>query len=91
MPEPIVPPALLANRVVAVSVGAGFLTGAAMFGAISFVPLYAGGMLINYIPPELWLLHLYMPHIAEPTVTSDRAHNLGIVSERAEHANRSTG
>jgi EmrB/QacA subfamily drug resistance transporter len=41
VPEPIVPPALLANRVVAVSVGAGFLTGAAMFGAISFVPLYA--------------------------------------------------
>jgi EmrB/QacA subfamily drug resistance transporter len=39
--EPIVPPALLRHRVVAVSVICGLLTGAAMFGAISYVPLYA--------------------------------------------------
>ena len=39
--EPIVPPSLFRERVVAVSVACGFLTGAAMFGAISYVPLYA--------------------------------------------------
>ena len=39
--EPIVPPAVLGERTVAVSVACGFLNGAAMFGAISFVPLYA--------------------------------------------------
>ena len=39
--EPIVPPALMRHRVVAVSVVCGLLTGAAMFGAISYVPLYA--------------------------------------------------
>jgi EmrB/QacA subfamily drug resistance transporter len=43
--DPIVPFKLFANRVVAVSVAAGFLAGVAMFGAISFVPLYAQGAL----------------------------------------------
>jgi EmrB/QacA subfamily drug resistance transporter len=43
--DPVVPPALLRRRTVAVAVAAGFLTGAAMFGAISFVPLYAQGVL----------------------------------------------
>jgi diadenylate cyclase len=52
----------------------------------SIVRLYAGGTLVNEILPELWLLHRYMPHIAEPTLTSDRAHNLGIVSERTEQS-----
>ena len=46
--------------------------------------LYAAGALITEILPELWLLHRYMPHIAEATLTSDRTHNLGIVSERSE-------
>ena len=44
-PEPIVPFALFSNRVVTVSVIAGFLAGIAMFGAISFVPLFAQGVL----------------------------------------------
>ena len=39
--DPIVPLGLFRNRVVAVSVTAGFLAGVAMFGAISFVPLFA--------------------------------------------------
>ncbi|HEV2705535.1 MAG TPA: MDR family MFS transporter [Pyrinomonadaceae bacterium] len=42
-PDPVVPFAMFRNRVVAVSVGAGFLAGVAMFGAISFVPLFAQG------------------------------------------------
>lgn len=41
--EPIIPLDLLRNRVVAVAVIVGFLAGAAMFGAISFVPLFAQG------------------------------------------------
>lgn len=40
-PDPLVPLELFRNRVVAVSVSAGFLAGVAMFGAISFVPLFA--------------------------------------------------
>jgi EmrB/QacA subfamily drug resistance transporter len=43
--DPIVPLELFRNRVVAVSVVAGFLAGVAMFGAISFVPLFAQGAL----------------------------------------------
>jgi EmrB/QacA subfamily drug resistance transporter len=44
-PDPIVPLGLFRNRVVSVSVAAGFLAGVAMFGAISFVPLFAQGAL----------------------------------------------
>jgi EmrB/QacA subfamily drug resistance transporter len=43
--DPIVPLELFRNRVVSVSVAAGFLAGVAMFGAISFVPLFAQGAL----------------------------------------------
>lgn len=38
--EPIVPLRLFANRIVAAAVVTGFLAGMAMFGAISFVPLF---------------------------------------------------
>lgn len=44
-PDPVVPLDLFRNRVVAVAVAAGFLAGVAMFGAISFVPLFAQGAL----------------------------------------------
>ena len=44
-PDPIIPFELFRNRTVSVSIGAGFLAGVAMFGAISFVPLYAQGAL----------------------------------------------
>ncbi len=44
-PDPIVPLGLFRNRVVSVAVAAGFLAGVAMFGAISFVPLFAQGAL----------------------------------------------
>lgn len=43
--DPIIPFELFRNRVVAVSICAGFLAGVAMFGAISFVPLFAQGAL----------------------------------------------
>ncbi len=43
--EPIVPLKLFSNRVVAVAVAVGFLAGVSMFGAISFVPLFAQGAL----------------------------------------------
>lgn len=41
--EPIVPLALFRNRVVVIALVVGFLAGVAMFGAISFVPLFAQG------------------------------------------------
>ena len=43
--DPIIPFALFKNRTIAVAVGAGFLAGVAMFGAISFIPLFAQGAL----------------------------------------------
>ena len=43
--DPIIPFDLFKNRTISVSVGAGFLAGVAMFGAISFVPLFAQGAL----------------------------------------------
>jgi EmrB/QacA subfamily drug resistance transporter len=43
--DPIIPFDLLRNKTVSVSVAAGFLAGVAMFGAISFVPLFAQGAL----------------------------------------------
>ena len=43
--DPIIPFDLFKNRMVSVSVGAGFLAGVAMFGAISFIPLFAQGAL----------------------------------------------
>ncbi len=41
--EPILPLGLFRNRVVAISVLGGFFLGVAMFGAISFIPLFAQG------------------------------------------------
>ena len=43
--DPIIPFHLFKNRTVSVSVAAGFLAGVSMFGAISFVPLFAQGAL----------------------------------------------
>jgi EmrB/QacA subfamily drug resistance transporter len=43
--DPLIPFELFRNRTVAVAVGAGFLSGVAMFGVISFVPLFAQGAL----------------------------------------------
>lgn len=44
-PDPLIPFKLFRNRVVTVAVIAGFLAGVGMFGAISFVPLFAQGAL----------------------------------------------
>jgi EmrB/QacA subfamily drug resistance transporter len=41
VPDPLIPFRLFRNRVVTVSVIAGFFAGVGMFGAISFVPLFA--------------------------------------------------
>ena len=43
--EPIIPFSLFRNRTILVAVVAGFLAGVAMFGAISFIPLFAQGTL----------------------------------------------
>jgi len=51
----------------------------------SIVRIYSDGTLSNEILPELWLLHRYMPHIAQPSLTRDDAHNIGIVTDRTEH------
>jgi EmrB/QacA subfamily drug resistance transporter len=43
--DPIIPFELFRNRTISVAVSAGFLGGVAMFGAISFIPLFAQGAL----------------------------------------------
>jgi EmrB/QacA subfamily drug resistance transporter len=43
--DPVVPFKMFRNRVVAVAIGAGFLAGVSMFGALTFVPLMAQGAL----------------------------------------------
>jgi len=43
--DPVVPLELFRNRVVAISIAIGFLAGIAMFGAITFIPLMAQGVL----------------------------------------------
>ena len=43
--DPIIPFQLLRNKTVAVSIIAGFFAGVAMFGGISFIPLFAQGTL----------------------------------------------
>ena len=43
--DPIIPFDLFKNRTISVAVAAGFLAGVAMFGAISFIPLFAQGAL----------------------------------------------
>ena len=44
-PDPLIPFELFNNRTVLIAVIAGFLGGVAMFGAISFIPLFAQGAL----------------------------------------------
>jgi EmrB/QacA subfamily drug resistance transporter len=44
-PEPIVPFSLFKNRMMTVGAVIGFLLGAAMFGALSFIPLFVQGVL----------------------------------------------
>ena len=83
-PEREQPLGLGTRHIAAVSISAGNRAIAIVVSESSIVRLYAAGTLITEILPELWLLHRYMPHIAEPTLTSDRTHNLGIVSERTE-------
>jgi DNA integrity scanning protein DisA with diadenylate cyclase activity len=78
------------RHIAAASVSAATGAVAVVVSESSIVRLYAAGALIAEILPELWLLHRYMPHIAEATLTSDRTHNLGIVSERTEQASLSS-
>jgi len=44
-PDPVIPFPLFKNKTISVSVAAGFLGGVAMFGVISFIPLFAQGAL----------------------------------------------
>ena len=84
LPQTQQPLGLGTRHIAAASISAATGAVAVVVSESSIVRLYAAGALITEVLPELWLLHRYMPHIAEATLTRDRAHNLGIVSERAE-------
>ncbi|MFY0543616.1 MDR family MFS transporter [Brevibacillus sp. H7] len=45
VPEPLLPLTLFQNRIVSVSAVLGFLLGAAMFAAVSYIPLYVQGVI----------------------------------------------
>jgi len=45
----------------------------------SVVRIYAEGTLVNEILPEVWLLHRYISHFADPELMNDTAQNLAIV------------
>jgi diadenylate cyclase len=47
----------------------------------SVVRVYAQGVLVTEILPEIWLLHRYMPHIVKPNFESDDLQNLAIISD----------
>jgi len=49
----------------------------------SVVRIYAEGALINEILPEVWLLHRYISHFAEPQLVNDTAQNLAIFQGHA--------
>jgi DNA integrity scanning protein DisA with diadenylate cyclase activity len=89
LPRDEQPLGLGTRHIAAASVSAATGAIAVVVSESSIVRLYAAGALITEILPELWLLHRYMPHIAQATLTSDRTHNLGIVSERTEQTSLS--
>jgi DNA integrity scanning protein DisA with diadenylate cyclase activity len=85
LPRTEQPLGLGTRHIAAASISATTNAIAVVVSESAVVRVYASGTLITEILPELWLLHRYMPHIVEPALTSDRAHNLAIVSERTEH------
>jgi DNA integrity scanning protein DisA with diadenylate cyclase activity len=69
------------RHLAAASISASTPTLAVVVSESSVVRLFHAGSLHTEILPELWLLHRYMPHIAQPTLTSDAEHNVAIVSD----------
>ena len=58
----------------------------------SVVRVYAAGVLVTEILPEIWLLHRYMSHIVRPSFESDDVQNLGIISDTTrQHSPRKFG
>ena len=84
LPKMQQPLGLGTRHIAAASMSATTNTIAVVVSESAVVRVYAGGALITEILPELWLLHRYMPHITQGALTSDQAHNLGIVSERSD-------
>ena len=74
------------RHLAAASISAATSAIAVVVSESSIVRIYADGILSSEILPELWLLHRYMPHIAQPSLTPDHTHNLGIVTDRTEPA-----
>ena len=69
------------RHLAAASISASTSTVAVVVSESCVVRIFNAGALHTEILPELWLLHRYMPHIAEATLTSDTEHNVAIVSD----------
>ena len=69
------------RHLAAASISASTPTVAVVVSESSVVRIFNAGALHTEILPELWLLHRYMPHIAQATLTSDTEHNVAIVSD----------
>jgi DNA integrity scanning protein DisA with diadenylate cyclase activity len=75
------------RHLAAASISAGTATIAVVVSESSVVRIFNAGVLHTEILPELWLLHRYMPHITEATMTSDAEHNIAIVSDGSTDSN----
>jgi diadenylate cyclase len=73
------------RHLAAASISATTPTVAVVVSESSVVRIFNAGTLHTEILPELWLLHRYMPHITQPTMTSDTEHNIAIVSDSASN------
>lgn len=71
-PEPIVPPRLFGNRMVVAALATGFLSGMAMFGAISFIPLFMQAVLKTSATTAGFVLTPFVLGWVSMSVTSAR-------------------
>jgi hypothetical protein len=86
LPDRDQPLGLGTRHLAAASVSASTPTIAVVVSESTVVRIFNAGTLHTEILPELWLLHRYMPHITQPTMTSDAEHNIAIVSDGSAKA-----
>jgi diadenylate cyclase len=79
LPEADQPLGLGTRHIAAASISLATGAIAVVVSESSVVRIYAEGVLENEILPELWLLHRYISHFAQPQLRNDTAQNLAIV------------
>ena len=90
LPQHKQPLGLGSRHIAAASISASTGTIAIVVSESSIVRVYAAGVLVTEILPEIWLLHRYMPHIVKPNFESDNIQNLGIITETTNQSTTSS-